>query len=254
MTTQTPMTKFLLFTNVLFAVALIWTGVKLYQCAHTRSAIISMCPPNCYTPPAACDTMPRFSLDLATQMVRNYRDYHWTAINKNCPKINNPDAVPGIDPKIDSRSVWYSLDTLKMFINTIETRSCGANPKLKLGIRMYFAEYPTETATLLNNNIPEEYGGMHTLLLIPTYRDPVKGINIDFDPNSIDKSTGAVSSIFDAAAAMPPGTMITAMDHGGLAPPPYRVVDCWNNSGSLFVKYIDQGCDRFTSATLPTGL
>ena len=57
----------------------------------------------------------RIDIATAQQLVSNYKQNHWAAINQNCISLDqNP--VPGIK---DSRSVWFSLDELNDFI------SCG---------------------------------------------------------------------------------------------------------------------------------
>ena len=248
-------TMLLLATNVLTVSALMWgCGPKITK-THKGiegAAGLPGCADNCYA--AICDTTPPFPLDNATEMVRNYRNNHWMKINGNCPPFNmamNAQAPGGMgtpsDTIIDSRAVWFDLDTLKKFIHTIETYSCyytGTCKQLELGIRIYYAEYPCDTAKLrLNYNITDpRYAGMHTVLMVPTYN--YGNMNIDFDPTQTQPDVSPCSgrSTFETTAHAPIlalAPQITAKNHGGLAPPPYHCNDYWNTTGALFMRYVD---------------
>lgn len=73
-----------------------------------------------------------------------------------------------LSDSVDSRSVWFSLDSLKTFICTIEKYNEGLVKKSdSLGIRFYFGVYSD------THNI---YPGKHTLILVPTRS------KVDFDP------------------------------------------------------------------------
>lgn len=72
----------------------------------------------------------------------------------------------------DARSIWFSLDGLKSFLNGIEKNSALLNISSKdLGVNMYYGVY--------KNN--PEYTGLHTIFMAPTYKNN-NGEQIDFDP------------------------------------------------------------------------
>jgi hypothetical protein len=253
-------TILLLVTNVLTFSILIW------GCDHDdrddskggnrkmgiKSASSSTCTPNCYPVPDACDTLKGFNLGLATEMISNYRKNHWQMINKYCrPFSGFPNSVP--QDTVDARSVWFDLDTLKAFINTIEITACrNSCPNLKLGVRIYYAEYPGAD-TMVNYGLDPSLAHMHTVLMMPTYQDNTSQLNMDFDPYAISCPLGNTPSLFDTLhpfLVLSPSSSVTARNHGGLAPPPFKVVDCWNSaiSGTLFMMYVDSVNDGLRSS------
>jgi hypothetical protein len=91
----------------------------------------------------------------------------------------------------DSRSVWFSLETLKSFLWEIESRTATCKEgcaDLNLGVRIYFAEYPKK----VNPNDPFNplFIKHHTIFMVPTYAKSIpqgQGLppiyeNYDFDP------------------------------------------------------------------------
>jgi hypothetical protein len=188
-----------------------------------------------------CDSTEGHSVMSAVKfkaLISNYRNHHWAQINQH--HFNgNPN-------KVDSRSVWFDLNTLKNFILNIEKSvadSCGGDHCSKqLGIRIYFAEYGGAATPIL-----PEYDSLHTLVMVPTMRmtTQVTGdANVDFDyahmqgcnPLPID------STWPEFTALMPTIPMRGAMNHGTLIPPPYQVC-----TGARFMHLIDR-IDFVTSA------
>lgn len=133
----------------------------------------------------------------------------------------------------DARSIWFSLDDLKNFIWQIEYHAVNAGADIEpksLGVRMYYAQYPTSDE-IKNNaslNIIPEYGSKHTLFMVPTVLKD--SVNMEFDPRKLfknrkpgekntilplrpknDKNNGYFSFIQDDGS--------TIMNHGGLCPP-----------------------------------
>jgi len=93
----------------------------------------------------------------------------------------------------DTRSIWFSLETLKSFIGNIQTASNDNKDfSMALGVRIYYAEYPQKFDTKkyeeladLNKNV----AGKHTIFFVPTFYDTSSKKNIDFNYNHIgDKS------------------------------------------------------------------
>jgi hypothetical protein len=92
---------------------------------------------------------------------------------------------------MDARSIWFSIAKLKKFIADIEDQTsrqgCRADT-FGLGIRFYYSAYPDSTAWnkysnyFAEHNIPANYGGLHTVLMVPTLWNPSDSFNYDFDP------------------------------------------------------------------------
>jgi hypothetical protein len=162
------------------------------------------------------------SLPLASAqlLANNYKKNYLSLINKT---YNISDA----------RTIWFSLDDLKNFIWQIEYHSVNAGAKINpsdLGIRMYYGQYPSETEIKGNASLKiiPEYGGKHTLFMVPTILQDT--INMEFDPRALfkkhvpgtnntiqplfnrgDKKSNFFNFIQDDEA--------TIMNHGGLCPP-----------------------------------
>ena len=149
--------------------------------------------------------------------------------------------------QIDSKSVWFSLETLKKFIYQIERFSCQncGQKAPALGVRIYYGEYSGTTGTNAAlpgfRNLPRDYAGLHTLMMVPTIRERNK--NVDFDPlatynqgkcdrlslsdylKRLDKSYSDKSiNLLQYNTALLMSTVIlspevSAQNHGGLCPP-----------------------------------
>ena len=171
------------------------------------------------------------SLDtsFAKTLIKNYGLIHWSAINANCTSITGSPNNPGV---VDSRCTAFTLEQLKQFIKEIELICHHNSPAfdLKLGVRIYFGEYPI-TAAEMPPDVPTEYMGLHTLLFIPTYFDETTQVYRDFDPSQFQSSL--------MPAPMDPnktGAMI-AMNHGTETPPP--VAAQYNAAGADFMVIAD---------------
>lgn len=73
----------------------------------------------------------------------------------------------------DTRDFWFSLDTLKQYIEFVEQEASRMG-KSNLGIRIYFAAYPE------NSNYPQP--GRATVFLVPTAQDADAGLKRGFFP------------------------------------------------------------------------
>lgn len=72
----------------------------------------------------------------------------------------------------DSRAIWFSMDSLKKFICTIEKYSKEIGiPSDSLGIRIYYGIY-SDT---------DYFSRMHTVFMVPTFTMGT-GSQVDFDP------------------------------------------------------------------------
>lgn len=139
-----------------------------------------------------------------------------------------------IDTSIDSRSIWFDYKKMKQFIGYIEQNLCrnGCYDTLSLGIRFYYAKYPSpnqmsEYSDL--DGVPREYGTRHTLFMVPTFWDATRHLNIDFDPGQIrykclivpiDTVVGSVPGRVWGAALRSVDGGEDAQNHGSLRPPP----------------------------------
>lgn len=131
----------------------------------------------------------RFS--LIQEMTNNYRQTQLKAIENA-----RENAVPN-----DANSILFDLDTLKKFINDIESTVKHNQPDAtnKLAIRMYYAAYPSNTRwsepgyenlkNLLSNDITKLYERKHTLILLPVIKN-TRGIYADFNPLDISTYEG----------------------------------------------------------------
>ena len=94
---------------------------------------------------------------------------------------------------IDTRDIWFSLDTLKKYITYVEQQGERLG-KENLGIRIYFAAYPDEP------NYPDP--GYATVFLVPTALEesplksgffPVQPVNQNIDGlNALNYGTGGI--------------------------------------------------------------
>lgn len=128
----------------------------------------------------------------------------------------------------DSRYVWYDLKRLKQFIALIEGAMCrsGCSNNTSLGIRFYFAKYPERKDMGMFPalyNVPYDYALHHTFFMVPTFWDPAKGINVDFDPAGLGTSCSlepldpVKGGVYLATGPSDGGG---GQNHGGMRPPP----------------------------------
>jgi hypothetical protein len=172
----------------------------------------------------------RINFSTAMRMANDY------ALDKGKYYIWNQDVNTEVP---DARNIWFDLARMKQIIGYIESKLCQAqcNENTHLGIRFYFAKYPDKnTIQSLPDltGVPLDYERHHTLFMVPTYWDPVKKANIDFDPGGITK--GCILAPIDpikghALIATGPSEAGTdGENHGGLRPPP-------ENTGSFPTTY-----------------
>ncbi len=151
------------------------------------------------------------SYDFIQMMVDNYRNNHLVAIKD---KLNLDDA----------HSVHFGLDTLKKFITDIETEAQKNNPGVTeedLGIRFYYAAYPTADnwSTMANTTIGTDYAQRHTLIMIPTLKkEDENGDLLDYDFNPMDSTEGELPAMLTQQNQGLSGE-IMSQNHGALNPP-----------------------------------
>jgi hypothetical protein len=129
---------------------------------------------------------------LTTQMVKSMVTQYSGAQLNSIQKDSLINHVPE-----DARSIWFDLETLKQFMYQIEHNAgnhFAESDKKKLGVRIYYAAYPSNTKmremaadqTDPNFSYNPAYENLHTLVMIPTISGADKE-NYDFNP--LDAST-----------------------------------------------------------------
>lgn len=113
------------------------------------------------------------SNELIKVLIDNYRQNQMNAINE----------AMGME---DAHSIWFDLPKLKNFINLMETEASKINPECTpedLGIRFYYAAYPTiENWDIMETHpVPQEYSERHTLVMIPTLKKESNGEILNYD-------------------------------------------------------------------------
>jgi hypothetical protein len=125
---------------------------------------------------------------------------------------------------LDATSIWFGIDVLKKFIREIERKSCRMDCREKLGIRFYYARYPSLSELKDNpdfRDVDRRFADRHTIFMVPTFRDSARNKNLDFD-----LKVGHCRAVFDTAKDQ--SSLIFALgglgrrieNHGGVAPPP----------------------------------
>jgi hypothetical protein len=224
------MKSLLLFVCTLFAVVLCWQS-----CRSTRDAqtIVPACP--------ACidysgKPMQGISIVTAKELADSFYTNHYARYGRDAN---------------DARCIWFSLDSLKKFIWTIENAVCksGCTDNLNLGVRIYYSTYPAAVGNGADGIRNEDFSGIdpgfsskHTLFMMPTFE--TGGIHYDFntempfkggcvpqalDPTLVERIKNAQASgekLFQSANRM--GILSTTavssaygnlLNHGSLFPP-----------------------------------
>jgi hypothetical protein len=143
----------------------------------------------------------------------------------------------------ETRSVWFSLETIKKFVYQIETKSCNTCTG-NLGVRIYYGRYPVvsdwsifshlnglDLSVKSKNGGINNYGNIHTIFMVPTIDKP-DGYHHDFDPagpaGCDSYNTKTYIKMSEDTAAIPAytlsqfGSSVTALmaqNHGDACPP-----------------------------------
>lgn len=164
----------------------------------------------------------RLNMRLIREMVENYRQIQLKSIE------NSGDPVAK-----DANSILFDVDTLKKFINDIESavKQNQPNEKHRLAIRMYYAAYPLKTKwdqpgyeylkELLGDEITELYERKHTLILLPALQNG-KGIYVDFNPFDLKTYNGIKRRVSNGQFLFQDNGEeddVIALNHGQLIPP-----------------------------------
>lgn len=228
--------RILLLTNIITAIALLAVGILYYRCQQSAMAkvvpgAVTPCPPDtsihcantCY--PFYPGAFSGVNGELARELVENYRIHQWASYSQ----------AAGFE---DARAVWFSVERIKQFIYQIEQTTCAhkCDTNAVLGIRIYFGAYPdlatwdhdhnglvtsATGVTPLTYAVDASYEKHHTLMMVPTYYDPVQHQDVDFDPLhwGNDKCTpDRVDTVMTTMGFLVPTYF---PNHGGDWPPSY---------------------------------
>jgi hypothetical protein len=220
--------KNLLIATNIIAIAII---VALLFRNNSLRGLITECDtmgPNCCSyPDLEGETFGDFK-----NVVKRYKENSWTAINNSMNQQRN-----SLD-FLDARCIWFSLDSVKQFICTIEKYSRQLHLETKdLGIRLYYGQYPS------NRNY---YADQHTIFMMPTFSLDGTGEAIDFDPrhnvaNNWGTSKNEIRSFASSAASVGLNGRFTILSGNADMNPAIR------NSGELCPpKCVSGGNSTFT--------
>ena len=84
----------------------------------------------------------------------------------------------------DALSIWFDLETVKKFIDKIDKSIPKSATRPLLGIRMYYAKYPSVyglTQKTGLQTLSKQVAYRHTLFMVPTYYDKQANLNVDFN-------------------------------------------------------------------------
>lgn len=182
-----------IFTNLLWFLLF---GFLLfnYKCSNEREGNTD-CTTFCYD--YSKEPFPGLKALVATSMVNNYDALYQLRDASNNPRFDQATGKIIMDQN-ETKSVWFSLKSMKNFIYQMERNTCKLNCSSasidNLGIRFYFAKYPSQTEvqsrmsggdTSFDFLQRSQLYGRKTLLMVPTYYDQTSRNDVDFDPKWI---------------------------------------------------------------------
>ena len=230
------LTTILIITNVLTLLALIYLLVTNSQ-TNGNNIVID---------PQTLGFTDTYTMSSATafNLISNYTNHHLPVIQSSGPLAAR--RTQGIES--DSRSIWFPANQMLRFLLDLKAQTsitCGGTVNAEqLGIRLYYAEYPEFTnewrntpasKSPIDGSSLKQYAGMHTIVMVPTYRDG-NGKNVDFDPSNAGNSTSnGPKSMADVVTANSPAMML---NHGSMCPPPFpdnATITYYDKSGAFFL-------------------
>jgi hypothetical protein len=176
-------------------------------------------------------------------MVRNYYQNQYRAINYTVRSGSTSDKLVTFPDNInvDSRAVFFNLDTLKRLIYYIEkaARKFTTVQKEYLGVNIFFGSYPKDMEMSKGGY---NYTNRHTLVFIPAIFNNDVGKARDFDLNNSLNGTNVLDPLYidssflnNPALTTIPGmtvmkvmgasvtgtsTNMNSQNHGTATPPP----------------------------------
>lgn len=166
--------------NILIATNIITLGLAIYFYSQADSTGDDTQPVVC----CSYEDLEGETLEDFTNVIKRYKDNAWTIINTT---MNQQLTSSGGSPTFeDARCIWFSMDSIKQFICTIEKYSEQLDlTTANLGIRLYYGQYP---------DAHPNYPNRHTIFMMPTFNPSDNGPAIDFDPRyNVINNWGATS-------------------------------------------------------------
>lgn len=183
------MKKLLIITN------LFWLSIFVFfACVGTTQISSNDCKLFCYD--YSSQPLPGLAAKTAIDMADNYAAIYQIR-NTSGGLVFDSNNKRQMDFR-ETKSVWFSLESMKRFIYHFEKNACQLNckdiDKKALGVRFYFAKYPDQGSVanqIANNDTTFKfltrpnmagYYGRKTLFMVPTYWDNTIRTDKDFDP------------------------------------------------------------------------
>ncbi|MFY7965272.1 MAG: hypothetical protein ACOVO1_10275 [Chitinophagaceae bacterium] len=183
--------------------------------------------------------------NFVLSMIRNYYNKQYAAINGSSTLIPFPQSS-GLT--VDSRCVFFSLDTLKKLLYYIEKSSKNFLPGVKsnVGVNVYFASYPDFSSTRING---QDYTNRHTLVFLPAVftgnganalvKDYDMLDNLKFplktDPSYFTTTLLSSSTFLKMGGIVARSENMNAQNHGTGTPPPFGI----NGTGNPILDITD---------------
>jgi len=232
------MKKILIATNVLLLTAVFFMACNNNESAEKKESAAGA------TGETGTHTVANTGPDVNEELYGLLDDSLAVLMSEAYRDDNRKSRITGSNGELDARSIWFDLETIKLFIAKIEASVGGAKKcdSMKLGIRMYYAKYPegeefnryAESLSQLGRNIE----GKHTIFMTPTYYDNDENIDFNFEEvgdnpckpipyskllkmtNRSRKGGLFVGRKRPATIDPSSGEIPNTVNHGGLMPPP----------------------------------
>jgi hypothetical protein len=155
------------------------------------------------TNPANRSSYHLIDASLAKLMSENYRNFYVNTFMKKMPTA--VDQANGTRNNDDARTIWFSSEKIRDFMNDVEATALGSAGHDSLsGLRFYYIRYPenkiannvnpwTKYAYFNKNGLPTNYQNKHSLMIVPTYFDKESQTHVDFDPRKYDSNNKPVA-------------------------------------------------------------
>lgn len=177
-------------------------------------------------------------------MLNNYYHEQYAAINSGNIVFNG--GVPNTQvPSIDSRAVFFSIDTLQrlLYYMTKASEKFPETDRINMGVNIYFASYPK---TMQVQKQGYDYTNRHTLIFVPSIFDATTNIAMDFDLASSLNGTSVLNPTYITEALLAnPGyksinavsatanTSMNTQNHGTSIPPPPKTTGTTSGNAIL---------------------
>jgi hypothetical protein len=156
------------------------TALVLYSCSLLKALDeVQQNGFRCYKPNVPVNTMDK---QYVMDMLHNYYKTQYANINNGTISFNG--GVPNTQvAKIDSRAVFFSMDTLQRLLYYMikASEKFPAADRANMGVNIYFGAY---TPAMQMEKQGYDYTNRHTVVLMSSIFDATTNIARDFDLNS----------------------------------------------------------------------